>query len=194
MSVDNENNNSAPHKSHKSLFAVAAAGLIAGAAALMAPSFNTAAHVPSAEKNKQQHDLLAPYAGFIMDMRKPSGGHCCGMQDGMGKVTQKKTEFPAVVDQEGKVHADPAGTHYHVKFTKDSSGTELPNGGFWVDVADENIVDVPQYERVKAEHQSDPTFKAPPFNVIWTNNQFPTEANPTNRPYIYCFWPTPNIQ
>lgn len=193
MSVDNENN-SAPKKGFKGLFAAAAAGLIMGAAALMAPAFNTAAHVPSAEKNKQQHDLLAPYAGFIMDMRKENGGHCCGMQDGMGKVTEKHTEYPAVVDQDGKMHADPAGSHYHVKFTKDSAGKDLPNGGFWMDVPDYDLVDVPQYERVKAEHQADPTFKAPPFNVIWTNNQFPTEENPNARPGLYCFWPTPRIQ
>ncbi|HTK85065.1 MAG TPA: hypothetical protein VL625_08275 [Patescibacteria group bacterium] len=190
---DNENN-SAPQKSHKGLFAIAATGLIAGAAALMAPSFNTAAHVPSAEKNKDQHDLLAPYAGFIADMRRPSGMHCCGMQDGMGKVVEKHTDYPAVIGEDGKPHADPAGTHWHVKFTKDSAGKELPNGGFWMDVPDEDIVDVPLYERVKAEHPDDPTFKAPPFNIIWTNNSFPSEESPQTRPTLYCFWPTPRLQ
>jgi hypothetical protein len=191
MSADQNTPDSGKNKSR--LTAAAAAIGITSALALAAV-FNVPAHVPSEEKNKQQHDLLAPYAGFVMHMEKANGGHCCGMQDGMGKIPEKHTDYPAKTDAEGRLRADPAGTHYHVKVVKDQNGNELPNGGIWLDIPDENIVGVPQLEKVKEKYPDDQTLKAPPFNVLWTNNSFPTAANPETRPYIYCLWPTPRIQ
>jgi hypothetical protein len=167
---------------------------LVGAALVLSTGFNASAHIPSEEKNKQQHDLLAPYAGFIMHMEKKDGLSCCGLEDGVGKVPEKRTDYPAVISEDGRLRAAPNGTRYHIKLTKDAQGKDLPNGGFWMDVPDEFLLNGPQYEKVKEKHKDDPTFKAPPFNIVWTNNNYPTAQDPSARPFIYCFWPAPKIQ
>ena len=186
-----EQNNQEP-KAHKSHFAAIASGAALTAVLALATMFNGFSHVPSEQKNKDQHDLLAPYAGFVMNMKNPHGSHCCGMQDGVGKIPEKHTDYPAVTGADGKLHADPNGTHYHVKLTKDQFDKDLPNGGFWMDIPDNQILSGPDVETVKPEFANDPTFKAPPFNILWHGPY--DESSPDARPSVYCLWPAPRVQ
>ena len=178
-----------------------AGGIALGAALMLTATFNCFAHVPDEKTNRTQHDLLAPYAGVIMHMERADGGHCCGMQDGVGKVTERHTDDTEVTERNGDMHPAPAGTlfspggtHYHVKLTKGRYGEDLPGGGLWLDIPDQTVLDIPQFLKEKALHGDDPTFKAPPFNILWSNNNYPTASMPDEKPFVYCFWPTPHLQ
>jgi hypothetical protein len=115
------------------------------------------------------------------------------VQDGVGKVPERHTDYTAKTDARGQLYADPDGAHYHVHLTKDQYGHGLYKD-VWLDIPDENILDLSLFEAVKAKHADDPTFKTPPFNILWTDNSYPTEEEPDARPGVYCFWPTPRIQ
>ena len=116
---------------------------------------------------------------------------CCSTKDGVARVIEKYTDNAELTDQSGHLHPAPNGTHWHVKLTKDQQGHDLPNSGLWLDVPDEAILTV---SKMKAMHADDPAFKLPAFNILWTNNNYPTESQPGVKPTAYCFWPTPRIQ
>jgi hypothetical protein len=194
MTTEQNNQDSGKHRSR---FAAITAGIALTSAMALTAVFNAPAHVPDEKTNKQQHDLLAPYAGFIMHMSRKAefgGMHCCGMEDGLGNIPEKHSDFLAVTDAQGRMHADPNGSQYHVKLTKNKSGEDLPNGGIWLDIPDADILDVPQFDKIKAQYPDDPTMKAPPFNILWTDNSYPTAESPDTKPTIYCLWPKPHIQ
>jgi len=76
--------------------------------------------------------------------------------------------------------------------TKTQTGEALPNGGFWLDVPDGDILDGEQAAKICGQHADDPTCKAPPFNILW-HREF-NETDPKARPAVYCLWPTPLLQ
>lgn len=174
---------------------IMSAAILAGTLAL-GTAFSASAQemTPPPEPKLDPHDILAPYAAVIMYMKKADGGSCCGFQDGMAKVPEIHTDYPAVMGKDGKPHADPNGTHYHLHFTKDKQGNTLPNGGFWEDVTDDRILSIQQFDKVAKDHANDPTFKKPPFGVVWTNNNFPSADNPGAILTVYCYWPVPKLQ
>jgi len=94
-------------------------------------------------------------------------------------------------DQNGHLHPAANGTHWHVKLTKDPFGHDLPNGGLWLDVPDEAILTV---SKMKVMHADDPAFRVPAFNILWTDNNYPSESHPGTKPIPYCFWPVRRIQ
>lgn len=107
------------------------------------------------------------------------------------RVIERYTNDAELTDQNGQLHAAPNRTHWHVKLTKDQQGHDLLNGGVWLDVPDEAILTVSERKAMNAD---DPAFKFPPFNILWTNNNYPSQSYPATKPTPYCFWPAPRIQ
>lgn len=139
-----------------------------------------------------QFEKLGTYAAAMEIVRTdtPCRTGCCSTKDGIVRVTERYTDDAEFTDQNGHLHPGPNGTHWHVKLTKDQQGHDLPNGGLWLDIPDEAILTV---SKMKAMHADDPAFKLPAFNILWTNNNYPSESHSRTRPVPYCFWPAPRI-
>ena len=140
-----------------------------------------------------QFEKVGTYAA-AMELIRPEiscGIGCCSMKDAVPMVRERYTDDAELTDQNGHPHPAPNGTHWHVKLIKDQRGHDLPKGGLWLDDPDEAILTL---DKIKAMHASDPAFKLPAFNILWTNNNYPTESQPGTKPIPYCFWPAPTIQ
>ncbi len=143
--------------------------------------------------NDAQFEKLGTY-GAAMEIVRPvtrCGMGCCSMKDAVTMVRERYTEDAELTDQNGHQHPAPNGTHWHVKLIKDQQGHDFPKGGLWLDVPDEAILTV---DKMKALHAEDPAFKLPAFNMLWTNDNYPTESQPGTKPIPDCFWPAPTIQ
>jgi hypothetical protein len=137
--------------------------------------------------------ILKQYEAFVMHMKTPAGNNCGSAEDSVGMVIQKSpTDDLEITDQNGNLHPDPSGTHYHVKLTTNKAGELLPNGGFWMDLPDEVVLHADAARGCSARLDGKKC-NYPPFNVIWTNNNYPTQDNPNLRPIVKCFWPTPLV-
>jgi len=140
-----------------------------------------------------QFEKLGTY-GAAMEIVRPETHcrmGCCSTKDGVARVMERYTKDAELTDQNGHLRPAPNGTHWHVWLTKDQRGHDLLNGGLWLDVLDEAILTV---SKMNALHADDPAFKLPPFNILWTNNDYPSESHPGTKPTPYCFWPAPRIQ
>lgn len=137
---------------------------------------------------------LKAFELFITYVENADGGRCGGMADGIGMVLQRHTDDLEMANENGNLRPNPGGAHYHVRLTENKAGEPLPGGGFWIDIPDGVIVHADQLARVCSAHADSKGCHAPPFNIIWTDNAYPTQEKSSLRPIVYCFWPTPLIQ
>jgi hypothetical protein len=157
-----------------------------------------------ANQTTARHDLLTKallpgseslkaFAVFITGMKNKDGDRCGGMPAGIGLVIEKYTADLETANQDGNLHPNPGGTHYHVRLTENKAGESLPDGGFWMDIA-EGLIIHPQEVAESCSASADGKRCNPPaFNIIWTDDGYPTRDNPNLRPTIYCYWPRPRI-
>lgn len=137
---------------------------------------------------------LKSYTTFIVDMTRADGVHCGGASAAMGHVIEKPfTADLEITGQDGTLYSDPRGTHYHVKLTQNETGEALPNGGFRMDVPDNLVLTGDQAAKSCSTRPDGERCVPSPFNIIWTDDSYPTRDNPKLRPTVYCFWPAPRI-
>ena len=157
-----------------------------------------------ANQTTARHDLLTKallpgseslkaFAVFITGVKNKDGDRCGGIPAGIGMVIEKYTADLEVANQDGNLHPNPGGTHYHVKLTENKAGESLLDGGFWMDIAEGLIIHPQQVAESCSASADGKRCNPPSFNIIWTDDGYPTRDNPNLRPTIYCYWPRPRI-